>query len=741
MAKSKKNKIIIKEIWAVVLISLGVLFLLAIVDNLGDAGRWMNLFSLKLFGMGIYIFPFLLIFIGVFLLLNTFIKWSLTSLFGIVLLFLALQGLIHISLLDSSQINLPSEKGGGILGLASTLVFRVLLGEIGARIVLSTVFLISLLITFQFSLADLFNHLTRFISLIFKAENPKKNNSKKSKKLKGKESDINISSVEDIDEGFDIENKTIKERSKFQINRGNNEENSSVNIKIESKKPKDSKEITRPEDQDFSLWKKPNIHLLENGKSIIHVPDKELLKIGEKIVEKLAYFKVGVSMDSAFVGPTVTQFALQPDATIKLNKITSLKNELALALSAESVRIEAPIPGKNLVGIEIPNKKRSVVRLKEILQSKEFSSANGSLRLCLGKDVSGNARVESLDEMPHLLIAGATGSGKSIGMNSFLISMLFENSPADLRFIMIDPKRVELMPYEGIPHLLTPVITDSTKALSALRWSVSEMMKRLNDFSKVGARNIAEYNSIMKERFEKKQKENENNEEENKITQPKIIPKIVIVIDELADLMMREHKKETESMICRIAQMARAVGMHLIIATQRPSVDVITGLIKANIPTRIAFSVTSSIDSRTVLDSIGAEDLLGKGDMLFTNPKTSRPQRIQGVFIDGQEIEKVVRHLKITMSDVDFFSDHISLDDSTDETDSPVLKQNKTASGNDEMLEDALEVVRSTGKASASLLQRRLSIGYARAARILDEMEELGYIGPSRGAKARQIFI
>jgi S-DNA-T family DNA segregation ATPase FtsK/SpoIIIE len=740
MAKSKKkSKIILKEIWAVIFISLGVLFLLAILDNLGDAGRWMNLFSLKLFGIGIYIFPFLLISIGIFLLLNTFIKWSLASLIGIILLFFSLEGLIHISILNESQINIPSSEGGGILGLTSTLVFRVLLGDIGTRIVLSSIFLISILITFQFSLSDVFNYLRNIIYFIFKAENSiksKKTNSKKSNKV----SVSNGNSLNTLEESPEIENKTIKERSKFQINRGSTDENNSVNIKIDTKK---TKEIKRPEDQDFSLWKKPNIHLLENGKSIIHVPDKELLKIGEKIVEKLAYFKVGVSMDSAFVGPTVTQFALQPDATIKLNKITSLKNELALALSAESVRIEAPIPGKNLVGIEIPNTKRSIVRLKEILKSKEFSESNGSLRLCLGKNVSGNARVEALDEMPHLLIAGATGSGKSIGMNSFLISMLFENSPADLRFIMIDPKRVELMPYEGIPHLLTPVITDSTKALSALRWSVSEMMKRLNDFSKVGARNISEYNSIMKDRFEKKQAENKNLYEKSKnhINKPKVIPKIVIVIDELADLMMREHKKETESMICRIAQMARAVGMHLIIATQRPSVDVITGLIKANIPTRIAFSVTSSIDSRTVLDSIGAEDLLGKGDMLFTNPKTSRPQRIQGVFIDGQEIEKVVRHLKITMSDVDFFADHISLDDAPNETESPVLKPNKTSSGHDEMLEEALEVIRSTGKASASLLQRRLSVGYARAARILDEMEELGYIGPSQGAKARKIFL
>ncbi len=816
MARKKISKKIKQEIWAIVSIAFGILIMLALSGSLGLAGEWINLLSLRLFGLGVWIFPIVLIFIGIALFLNSIIKFSKSSILGILLLFFSIQALLQLSTLEiSSFLHTSSDvsnfERGGIFGVSGTLLFLMFFGTIGSKIIFTTLFIIGFLITFQLSLTGIFATLWLGIVGLFtpkpltkseikakekalklqeklreKAEKleikrglvglePQKNQ----EELLKKSEELQKSIVKNSDNKIEAVKSSKNNQNLFEINRGK-EEQELLELQDTQKK------YSRPEHQSFSQWVPPLMSFLEKVSPAAQVSDKELHAIGSKIVEKLGYFKIGVKMKSAFVGPTVTQFALKPEETVKLSKITSLKNELALALSAENVRIEAPIVGKNLVGIEIPNRERSTVFMREIINSKNFKEAKGDLRLCLGKDVSGEAQIEALEDMPHLLIAGATGSGKSVGMNSFIISMLYENSPSDLRFIMVDPKRVELMPYEGIPHLLTPIITDDAKALSALRWSVAEMMRRLDDFSKVGARNIKEYNDVMlsralKQEAEKQEKiikiekelrsgleeklkgenifETTSSEEFEKIFQEefkiikaniddeflakkqwKKIPKIVIIIDELADLMMREHKKETEAMICRIAQMARAVGMHLIIATQRPSVDVITGIIKANIPTRIAFSVTSSIDSRTVIDSIGAEDLLGKGDMLFTNASLSKPKRIQGIYISGKEIEKVVNHLKLNISDEDFFSSCISLDDAPDSVDVPGFSPQSNTNQDDRM-EEALEVVRSTGKASASLLQRRLSIGYARAARILDEMEESGAIGPSKGAKPRDIFL
>lgn len=712
-----------KEIIGILLISLGTLIILGLSHNLGEIGTLSTEFFISLFGMGIWVFPFVLIIIGGMLIASYRWKVSPLSFLGVFLTFFSFQGILHTLQVAPQYADkiFETAKGGGMFGIAFSLLPRVTLGDTGTLVLLFSLFLIGLLLAFRLSLFQVVFGVIETFQMIM-GNFPKK--SKKSSQ------NISFPIVEKLKKE-EKEDSFIKTASNklFEIKRSTSE-------KPEMIKEKKEEKINRPEDQDFSAWKKPSVDLLEKGSSIVHIPDKELHEMGAKIVEKLGYFQVGTTMNSAVVGPTVTQFALEPDESVKLSRITGLKNELALALSAESVRIEAPIPGKNLVGIEIPNPKRSAVYMREILQSTVFEKASGSMRLCIGKDVSGNPIVESLDEMPHLLIAGSTGSGKSVGMNAFLISMLFENSPADLRLIMVDPKRVELMPYEGIPHLLTPVITEASKALSALRWCVAEMMRRLEEFSKVGSRNIAEYNAFIdKKKLEKKKTEEE---EEKKW---KHLPKIVIVIDELADLMMREHKKETEGMICRIAQMARAVGMHLVIATQRPSVDVITGLIKANIPTRIAFTVTSAVDSRTVLDCIGAEDLLGRGDMLFLNPRLSKPKRIQGIYISGTEIEKVVHHLKLNMSDEAFFEDYISLDDNENEMMVPGMRSSGSNGSEDDLMQEALEVVRSTGKASASLLQRRLSVGYARAARLLDEMEEAGYIGPSRGAKPRDIYL
>jgi S-DNA-T family DNA segregation ATPase FtsK/SpoIIIE len=379
--------------------------------------------------------------------------------------------------------------------------------------------------------------------------------------------------------------------------------------------------------------------------------------------------------------------------------------------------MEAPIPGKSLVGIEVPNEKRMVVHLREMLESEEFSSFDSKLRLAVGRDVSGMPVIDDLETMPHLLIAGATGSGKSVGMNTFLLSLLYQNSPQDLKFIMVDPKRVELTLYNGIPHLLTPVITESEKAHSSLKWAVAEMQRRYQDFAEKGYKNIKEYNAA----------------------EEKPLHRIVIVIDELADLMMQASKKETEALICRIAQMARAVGMHLIIATQRPSVDVITGVIKANIPTRIAFTVTSGVDSRTIIDTIGAEDLLGMGDMLYLPGNMSRPIRVQGVYVSTKEIERVTNRIKLTVEPA--YDESITQVTDTGGADIGMVGAGGDGTDQDSLYSDALELIRDTGKASASLLQRRLSVGYARAARILDILEEHGVIGPANGAKPRDIYI
>jgi S-DNA-T family DNA segregation ATPase FtsK/SpoIIIE len=481
-------------------------------------------------------------------------------------------------------------------------------------------------------------------------------------------------------------------------------------------------------DTRFEEWTFPTFDLLEEQQSTLHVDDEELKRQAKLIEEKLREFGIDVTMRDARPGPTVTQFTLQPSEGVKLSKIGSLKDDLTLALAAQTLRIEAPIPGKALVGIEMPNKIRTTVHLKEILESPSFVQSQSSLTLPLGRDVSGESIVASLETMPHLLIAGATGSGKSVCMNTFLVAMLFQNAPHELKLILIDPKRVELMPYDGIPHLLTPVITEAEKALQALRWAVAEMGRRLHRFSEIGARNLDEYN-------EKQQNEDQ------------MLPRIVIVIDELADLMMRQFRKDTETMIARIAQMARAVGMHLIIATQRPSVDVITGLIKANIPTRMAFRVVSAVDSRTILDSIGAEDLLGQGDMLFMNAATPKPVRVQGIYTSTKEVERVINAVKIAGGGK--LTEQIGLgeeDENGDRLGTPMANQqhidlDADDNGGDDLFFEALRVVQQTGKASASLLQRQLKVGYARAARLLDIMEERGLIGPADGAKPRKVFV
>lgn len=477
--------------------------------------------------------------------------------------------------------------------------------------------------------------------------------------------------------------------------------------KAESPEPKPARVLTSTEGD----WEYPPLDLLSLSNSM---PDAgNIAKNREQIQKTLKDFSVEVGMGDVNVGPTVSQYTLKPADGVKLSTITAREKDLALSLAAPSVRIEAPIPGKSLVGVEIPNKSMATVTLREILESDEIKKVGSSLALALGRDAAGEPFVVDLRRMPHLLIAGATGSGKSVCINAVLINLLCQNSPSQLRMILVDPKRVEFTEYNGIPHLLAPVVTEVDKTVSALKWVVAEMERRFKLLAESSSRNIEVYNE---------------NPTEGKL------PYILVVIDELADLMA-QAANEVETSIVRIAQMARAVGIHLIVATQRPSVDVITGVIKANIPTRIAFAVAANADSRTILDQGGAEKLLGRGDMLYLSSDLGQPKRAQSVLVLDKEIRTVTDFLK---REGDAVYDESIL--------SYKATNGRSASSHeggvdDDLFDEAKSLVVETGKASASLLQRRLRVGYARAARLLDLLEEQGIIGPADGAKPRDILV
>jgi len=431
-------------------------------------------------------------------------------------------------------------------------------------------------------------------------------------------------------------------------------------------------------------------------------------------------FNIQVEMEGANIGPRVTQFTLKPPSGTKLSKISALDRELSLNLAAQSIRIEAPIPGKRAVGIEVPNVKPAMVRAAGVLEDKAWKNAGDPLSFAIGRDIAGKPVVGALSKMPHLLIAGQTGSGKSVMINTLLTTMLYKNSPSDLKLILVDPKQVELTPYNDIPHLLTPVITEPEKCISALKWAVSEMERRLKTFAGASKRNIAEYNNLSDQDS---------------------MPYIVIVIDELADLMMMAAR-DVEALIVRIAQKARAAGIHLVLATQRPSVDVITGLIKANVPARIAFTVASQIDSRTIIDGVGAEKLLGMGDMLYSTSEMARPMRVQGAFLTDDEAVKVndfLRSQRPPQYDDEVVAQPVQLNGK-----GGIVEQadmGGSSGSDDDLFKDAVHVVLENHKASTSLLQRRLRIGYGRASRLIDEMEEQGIVGPSSGSKPRDVLI
>jgi len=488
-------------------------------------------------------------------------------------------------------------------------------------------------------------------------------------------------------------------------------------------KTEEVKSITKKVSWGFKNWILPELALLDDRNIDIKIDENEIRRKEIEIQEKLLQFKIAVSMQWYKVWPTVIQYRLKPESWVKLQKIVLLKKDLTLALQAKNIRIQAPIPGLWVVWIEVPNDNREVVSLKDVLSSKNFNSRKYEIPIALWKDVSWNIIVWDLAKMPHLLVAGQTNSWKSVWMNGFILSFLYKFSPSELKLIMVDPKRVELSVYNWIPHLLTPVVTNPDKALNALKWCVAEMLRRYDLATKVHARNLKEYNA--------------------KVTKSEKLPYIVMVIDELADLMMSWNKKEVEWSIARIAQMARAVWMHLIVATQRPSVDVITWLIKANIPSRIAFTVASQIDSRTVIDKWWAEDLLGRWDMLYYPTWAMEPERVQGVLVETHEVEAVVNKLKLTI-DPDILQNmqDSSIVNGKSKLEWSILEWYKWDQEEDpEIIEKAMKVIKESKKWSTSLIQRKLWLWYARAAKVLDILEELWVVWPSNWSKPREVYI
>lgn len=488
--------------------------------------------------------------------------------------------------------------------------------------------------------------------------------------------------------------------------------------------PAQDTDTAKAEEEDTYCF--PPLSLLNESKAADEVASaNEKNATAELLTQTLREFGVSAKVVDVSCGPTVTRYELQPSAGVKISRITGLADDIALRLATTGVRIEAPIPNKAAIGIEVPNRVSGSVCLRDLIGSKEFSEARSKLTVALGKDIGGQIVLADLAKMPHLLIAGTTGSGKSVCTNSMIQSILFRARPEEVRLLLIDPKQVEFGIYNGIPHLLVPVVTDPRKAAGALGWAVNEMLRRYKLFAENNVRDLGVYNELAKTS-----------------DTLEVLPQILIVIDELADLMM-VAANEVESNICRLAQMARAAGMHLVIATQRPSVDVITGLIKANIPSRLALTVASAVDSRTILDTGGAEKLLGKGDMLFMPVGFAKPMRVQGCFVGNREVESVVDFLKSTEAQQydEAVIEEIDRQAQSTEKSSKAAADDDGNGGGDEMLPQAIEVVVEAGMASTSLLQRKLRLGYARAGRIIDEMEQRGIVGPHEGSKPRQVLI
>jgi len=717
-----------KGIIIVLLLLLGAVSFLSLFGSAGAAGVYLAKYMALVFGWGKWLFPLILLTLCFFLYNEDKYYIRGTNYFGLVLFVLTFQGLLHF-FIDIGQWKsiISSGAGGGYIGMYMALSFNHILGFWGGLIILLGLLLISLMLMLDASLSSLVGA-ESFLAKIFYPIKVlfSKMFSRSVREVKTEDNEEEDEEFEDTEATEDEESLKVQNGTEDTEEEEYDDEDFEFSKKEVLAEPESIAQKDDDEDETKSIWHASNIKIdlpLSLLSSNIGKPTAGDIKVNSLIIQKtLENFGILVTMGDISVGPTVTQYTFKPSKGVKLARITTLNNDLALALAAHPIRIEAPIPGKSLVGVEVPNSSKAIVGLREILNTKDFKNRASNLMLAVGKDVSGKSWLYELGRMPHILVAGATGSGKSVCLNSFIVSLLYQNNPDDLRFIMVDPKRVELPVYNGIPHLLTPVITDVGKTINALKWCLNEMDRRFEILSKYGKRNILSYNQSI------------SGSNRNGLVK---MPYIVFIIDELADLMVAASR-DIEAGVIRLAQMARAVGIHLVLATQRPSVDVITGLIKANMPARIAFSVASGVDSKTILDSLGAEKLLGQGDMLFITAEMSKPKRLQGAFVSDREIKKIVRFIKVKGGSADYID---GITDRQKVRGVAGVGLDGVSGDEDDLLEEAKEIVINMGKASASLLQRRLRIGYARAASIIDMLEEEGVVGPADGAKPRDILI
>jgi len=750
------------EIIGIIMLAISIMALLSFIleNSIGVFGVFIKKFIMGLVGLPGYIIPPLLIVYSVLVIFkkNTQkVNMKAIYLLGLLLIMTAMLQTFFYNEQDYVNMGITgclkkfysdgiAMRGGGILGGIISIPFLLVFKNLGTIIILTAIAIIDIILITNVSIAGILLRLKDDISgivgkiqdklkiskdeikekIIEEGEDdpeaeidivmngkklPKVVSLTKKKDEKAKEeqnvipAEANKDKIEIITESSDPVVKDAKKKEK---------EISDVNTITDSV----NREVSSMPKLDFE-YVYPHTELLDENKQSTK---NELyyrstaIRGAKKLEETLKSFGVDAKVVNVSMGPAVTRYELQPSPGVKVSKIVNLSDDISLNLAASGVRIEAPIPGKAAIGIEVPNKEIVPVFLREVLDSKEFKENDSKLAFALGKDISGKNMVADIAKMPHLLVAGATGSGKSVCINSIIISLLYKASPKDVKLLMVDPKVVELGIYNGIPHLLIPVVTDPKKAAGALNWAVQEMVNRYKLFADRGVRDLRGYNALLAEKGEEE-----------------LLPQIVIIIDELADLMM-VAPNDVEDAICRLAQMARAAGMHLVIATQRPSVDVITGVIKANIPSRIAFSVSSQVDSRTIIDMAGAEKLLGKGDMLFYPVGEPKPIRVKGTFVSDKEVERVVEFIK-SQGNAEYNESII------EEINSEKEPMESDPGDNDELLPQAIELVVEAGQASVSLIQRKFKVGYARAARIIDQMEERGIVGGYEGSKPRQVLI
>ena len=720
--KKLKNISIPIEITGILLIVVGILGFIGKKANI--VGTAIKGFSTFLMGNFYWIFLGLLILIGIYMLIKRSKPRYITlRTIGGAMFIIGLLSLFHFNNLEGntieSNLEYASSKfipcisgtgtllGGGIIGALFASMFKVLLGDVGSIIVIAVIMFIGLILFSNFSLLDIISSLSDKVK-IKKSNNDdeyEEDEDDDEEEVKGhglKDHRVAISSIDEL------ANPKQEEEYKQAVNEYSKNSFNNTNL--------------------YANYRLPSIDLLEkpSSKKNTKEQEEEIRKNITLLQNVLKDFEVYAKVVQVHVGPAVTQYELELKAGTKMNKITSLHSEIALALAAKDVRIEAPIPGKSTVGVEIPNKINSMVSFREILTALPKDKINSKLAIALGKNIMGEPKFYEINKAPHLLIAGATGSGKSVCINTIVGSILMRAKPDEVKLVMIDPKKVELGIYNGIPHLITPVVTDPKKASIALQRVVREMERRYDLFSDSKTKNIETYNDKIR-------KDNEKRNDDEKIA---LLPYWVVIIDELADLML-VCSKEVEDSIMRITQMARAAGIHLIVATQRPSTNVITGVIKANIPSRISFAVSSFVDSRTILDMAGAEKLLGKGDMLFLPMGENIPQRIQGAFVSEEEITKLVDFCASQQKAV--YDDNFTAEPGNTTTDGFTSDKNDVEN-DDPIYNEALEFVLQTGKASASLLQRKFKLGYNRAARLIDLFEERGIIGPQQGSKPREVL-